>query len=681
MAEIQNVRAFVGTEQTVASTTFTNVAGATVTVPADGSYILLCTAQVGGDHQNRHYWFRLAKDGALLGSSFGILEPAVSSTPGATPQTRDHYGYMEWDNTYSAGEVITFQMLCTAIGGVAIADMIQIVLIRTDVDLTANDFKYGTNSTVTDLTTSGVNFADTGLFTPNGTDDWLVIAYGMFEAGASRTITMSINRDSGAEIEPQVSRETEDGVERPNWVTTRTFKALSATPHRFQVQAQLNATSSIPPRHFESHIFAIRLNRFERHASDYVSATLGIGGPQQVNSVTVGAGTSAAALYLHGGAVSGGLGASALFWTEKGGAVTPTNADQDNQGVAYDARDGPPVSNIYVDAPLAAGGATITSHADSTAAFGGIFHRSLTVFSLELPATGDQTVFLEAASLTATGVEPGFSFGGINVAVEAASLTAQAPALTPAPGNLDTAVEAASVALAGVDPTVALGNINVAVEVSSLALSAPAITVDTSGPQTIPVEAASLSLSAPAITLALGNINVAVEAASLTASGVAITVVPVLTVAVEAASLTATAPALGGIALGGINVSVEASNLTLQAPVITVDAGAGVSLVFFHHTLGIVNPATDYPPGAVYTLEVVLSQDAVANTVLCRLYNFTDGIEIPASEVSTTNTSPTQLESGAITLTAGTKSYRAYFGGEAGGEYRCHMARIKVRNT
>ncbi len=691
MAEIQNVRAFVGSEQTETSTTFTDVAGATVTIAGGqgGTYLLICTAQIGGSNRNRTFRFRLAKNGTEIDGTEMVIEPYVSgSTSGGTPQTRDHYGYMG-SAAYAAGDVITFQMKAVNGADTALSDMIQIIMIRTDVDLvTGTDIVYGENTTITSLTTTGVDFADTGSFT-TGAEDWLVIAHCRFQPrdkGVRNSMAMTLNRDSEAELEPLVSREGEDSLEFLGWITSRTF-SLSAGSHRFQVQASVSGTSGggLGARHDESHIVAIRLNRFDRHASDYVSIVVDITTPTSVATAAVGTGTAAAALYLHSARLNGGAGSSALFWTERPlSTVEPTNSDQDKQGVSYDDRDRPPVSNIYVNTAFPAAGTaasrTVTSRADGDASPTLIEHSALTVVSLELPAVGDQTIFVEAASLTATGIEPGFSFGNINVAVEAASLATQAPALTPAPGNLNTAVEAASVALTGLDPTVALGGINVSVEAASLALSAPAITVDTSGPQTILVEAASLSLSAPAITVALGNINVAVEAAALTLTAPAITVVPVLTVTVEAASLTATAPALGGIALGGITVSVEAGTLTLQAPVITVDAAAGLSLVFFHQTLGIVNPATDYPPGAVYTLEVVLSQDAVG-TIVCRLHNFTDGLDIAGSEVTTTNTAPTQLESGALTLTAGTKSYRAFFGGEAGGLYRCHMARIKVRNT
>jgi hypothetical protein len=73
---------------------------------------------------------------------------------------------------------------------------------------------------------------------------------------------------------------------------------------------------------------------------------------------------------------------------------------------------------------------------------------------------------------------------------------------------------------------------------------------------------------------------------------------------------------------------------------------------------------TLYDPAAVIEFEAVLKTDA--GTARARLWNITDGIPVPGSEVTATETTFTRKRSAALTLPAAAKEYQAQLGNDEG---------------
>ena len=649
-------------------------------IPANGTYLVLCRAIVGGTSSNARVQYRLLHGATVFTDSEMIVEPAKNT--GAAVNREQVYTYMTVYVASSGAEDIILQ----GRRGSGIASRghgleMGIQVIRLDADLTENTDWYF-NENTTDQTTNSVFKQGAQVTVAAATaGNWLVIGNVNYDVDSSTSsFEIRLNRDSGAEVSPLSRREGENEATEVLTSTCIWSYNLTVGSHPIALEYR-NDTGIVKFNHRSSRIFALRLDAFNEHAVDVQPGILGSGSDVQLGSVALSPSVTSDYLYLGQTATTNDDAGQVLttLWLDEDGTKLPdTNSSTKFSAVTYDNTD---LANTQTFARrnLANGASSYTVQLRAAAAGALDFwqDRCLVAFSMELASgAAPQLVEVEAASLTATGVEPGFSFGNINVAVEVASLTGFAPALTAGLGNLNVVVEAASLTATGVEPTTS-SSLDVAVEAASLTLSAPSFTVVlTAGDVTILVEAASLALAAPALTVSLGNIDIAVEAASLTAAGQELDVA--LLIAVEAASITATGiePDFG---FGNINVAVAAASLTLQAPVIAVSAGALEDLVFFHVERVNVNTA-DYPTGTTFKFQVVVGQDSVTTTVIARLRNVTTGLDVTGSELTTTNTAPTLLESGNLTLPSGTNLYRAVFGGAAGGEYRCYMARIRAES-
>ncbi len=673
MAAIGHALGQVTTEDSLASTTMTTLAGATIaqgSLPA-GDYLVICHAFIRGTSRTRRFECQLRHGSTVFTSSLMIIEPSASIA-----NRGHHYAYIT-QVTLSGSEDLNFQRRAQVDGTSVIVDSVTIFAMRLDADLTEDtgsggDYKFNENTTNTLL--SAPDFVDFATIPLNvaASEDWLILANPTYDVESTNTNTeFRINRDSSAETAPLFSQEGENSAEQLTWLLARTY-TLAAGTHTFTVQGRKDWGAQ--GRHLGSRIFALRLDAFEKQASQWIEAS--IAAEQEETMATVSVTPTTTADYLAVGYISDDSGGSLgrLWIDDEDGNADPVGSDAHNTK-PYDQTDELPLWELAM--PNLASGASRTINLQAQVLFGLAQHRSLTIVSMELAsAAGGQLVPVEAAKLTATGVEPGFSFGGIDVAVEAASLTSIGVEPVAAPGNLSVAVEAASMTGTGVAITSSIGNLNVAVEAALATLTAPAITVDVAtGAQLIDMEAAALSLSAPAIVIS-STLNVAVEAASLTATGIELASIP-FTIFVGAASLTATAPALA-LGLGNINVAVGVADLTLVAPVIIVQEAQFFIAV---GTLYPINP-TQYPSGATLKIYVELAQDAVSNTVQAFLQNVTDGIQVSGTGVSTTNAEKTLLISSSINLSALpqlSKNYQIFFGGTTvGSDYRWHSGKIEI---
>jgi hypothetical protein len=119
----------------------------------------------------------------------------------------------------------------------------------------------------------------------------------------------------------------------------------------------------------------------------------------------------------------------------------------------------------------------------------------------------------------------------------------------------------------------------------------------------------------------------------------------------------------------GVGVSSAALGLAGGIPIWSEASNAGYRTQF--------DPAW-FHPSVVHSYTVLLEMTN-ASMVKSRLYNITDSIAVPGSEVTLTSVmnTPTEVASGALTFPSGEKDYRAEVGtvgGSAGTIYRSRIA-------
>jgi len=159
----------------------------------------------------------------------------------------------------------------------ATCDWSQLFAFKLSDDFTENtDFFW--NEVTADYTTTTTPTAQAAVtFTPNGTDDWLVIG-AVHEliarsAAAGQAIQAQIHESVGGATAPATRMEGEDtsaGDETRAWLMARYFPALSAASHTISVRMSHAGTNAFDVA--RTAIVAIRLNKFSQHAGVYTAA-------------------------------------------------------------------------------------------------------------------------------------------------------------------------------------------------------------------------------------------------------------------------------------------------------------------------------------------------------------------------------------------------------------------------
>ena len=159
--------------------------------------------------------------------------------------------------------------------GVITSLMSQIVAIQLTDYLTENtDFYW--NEVTADYTTTGSLVSQAAVtFTPNGTDDWLIMAHAVqFPAsGQTTNVTILINDSSGGTFNPFSLMEGEDpdaGDEARHVGLFRMFTP-SAVNRTFALQVQHSASETFTIA--SSRILALKLNKFDQHINQYTDGT------------------------------------------------------------------------------------------------------------------------------------------------------------------------------------------------------------------------------------------------------------------------------------------------------------------------------------------------------------------------------------------------------------------------
>ena len=385
--------------------TWTDITGAVIADAAivdSAEYLLIVTAQVSGGNNAQTFGFRTVHGtGPTIfnGSTF-IFEPRISGTS----LYRDYMFMHKFTASASAGEnIIKCQFQSTSDTGETVrADTIVMLAINLDT-LDAADWHYGEDddtASPVEFTTSFADFATTGAFTPNGTDDWLIlfcINWLVDAVNVNTEIQLRLDGTtaSPADNAPFISEEGEDVEESKVYGMSRVFTPTNAS-HQWWVQGRDDATGVND--HQYSAVFALRLNAFQDHVFGWIEADLTpsvddtyeevlgttIGTPSA--NIDVGPVTSdiiaiASAVADHTAERDGGL------LLTLGGTVTPVGRDgHDVHQDDYDASDEQGMFTMFI-ATSQSGALDIDLDAKVQAVADGVIEdRSMVVFSAELAA-------------------------------------------------------------------------------------------------------------------------------------------------------------------------------------------------------------------------------------------------------------------------------------------------------
>jgi len=197
-----------------------------------------------------------------------------------------------WRHTSGSGEFqYNYFTVWTAVGGEGLtmqfrnvndstrtvtADQITIVAIELEEFVEGEDYFFDVRTTQDILTLSWTATNPSITFTPNGSDDWLVMANSRIfvEPPFTDSPQSRINLDDSTLL-PLMRVSGDRNVPNPENIDvhflTRVYTP-SASSHTFEVESSTLTGASSPIRDY-SHIFAINLDKFEFHADNYIGTS------------------------------------------------------------------------------------------------------------------------------------------------------------------------------------------------------------------------------------------------------------------------------------------------------------------------------------------------------------------------------------------------------------------------
>lgn len=260
----------VTTPVTTTSTTYTDIAGATIASTefvTGRKYLIFILAKL---EINSGANILSAK---TLHGSTDFAESEMVNEGGGAAQYFNYKWFTVW--TAVSGEGIKMQFKASA--GTVTADQITLFAMEISEDLTENtDWFFDHNATSTSMTTSNSTTNNaTVTFTPGTAgDDWLV----MFTARTSGN-SISANTENkltrsgeAAETEIMESQEGEDNADRMLHAAWKVYN-LGAASNTFEEQVRRETGGGT---RISSSVFAINLNKFEKHSSSYTAGSLAI---------------------------------------------------------------------------------------------------------------------------------------------------------------------------------------------------------------------------------------------------------------------------------------------------------------------------------------------------------------------------------------------------------------------
>jgi len=149
---------------------------------------------------------------------------------------------------------------------------INMLAIEVDDLAAAGHYYYGEDDDTgapTQLTTTPVDFA-TLTFTPNGTDDWLVLAGFTTLSNATPNTSVAAVLRHGADVQPAALWEQDVSGDTATHILTRVYPALAASSQQFDCSAEEDGGARTHDHKYTA-IAAINLNAFVDHSSSWVA--------------------------------------------------------------------------------------------------------------------------------------------------------------------------------------------------------------------------------------------------------------------------------------------------------------------------------------------------------------------------------------------------------------------------
>lgn len=226
-------------------------------------YLLICSALVGGDNAGVNtYNVRLSLDGTnTLDGSYGRHEPVSTPT-----SEGGEYFYCNKITTAATAQDIVFQMRQvsgTDTGSVCRVQMLAIKVDDTDTAsdaLHSDDYKVAYTETNVEIVVGGTFYDGESVVAGNGSDDWVVLAFGNHTSGSTASAQQRLN--VGGTITDQSFWFRNDGADR---LCTGVMNYLPALATDTTVKAQYSSGSTLGDI-TQNGIVMIRLNAFEDFA-------------------------------------------------------------------------------------------------------------------------------------------------------------------------------------------------------------------------------------------------------------------------------------------------------------------------------------------------------------------------------------------------------------------------------
>ncbi len=261
-------------------------------------------------------------------------------------------------------------------------------------DLAPGDFFFGENSVSTPLTTSFVDFATTGAFTPaNDGDTWWVIFTSLIHINSS-----SINYEARVRLDgstavpdddaPEFSREGEDSSNDEIVAGLSRAFVLDNTEHQFWIQARDDSGPSNVHEH--TAVFAFRLNACQNFRAFWNEADFPFAVAdtyEEVGNIEPIIGPIASDVFV-AGSLAFSAGSSARegnLRIEVDGVQHPAGYDDHTNVVTYDPTDEyPGITSFVLEAQLGALDIDLDGKGELVSAGEKVEDRSLVAFTFEL---------------------------------------------------------------------------------------------------------------------------------------------------------------------------------------------------------------------------------------------------------------------------------------------------------
>lgn len=386
-------------EQTTAQThtgdtSWTDISGASISSASfttGDKYLIIANLMSTSDSATTNIGIRTLHGSTAFAGSVDSYESS------GTGQYRDYMYFTVW--TAVASEGVKMQFMVDNSATTVTAEQISITAINLSDDVTENtDWFYDEVTASTSLGTTwsgwsgGVNNNAEIAFTPNGTDDWLILALGqVVPTSTVQNLESRINQ-TNTSFTPRVSHEGEDGTNDKFLETMVKSFTPSNSAHTFTQQSRNDGGSTGTREH--SAIFALNLNKFESHDTIHTDAeltldsTFNFATSTQIQTLNITPARVGDVLILGYTIFDANGGAQAKLRLQTDNADTPPTQTADNLGrfMGWDATR-QPFGFIQTLDSLDTSAHTVDLDATAQAAQP-VEDRHITILSMELAAAG-----------------------------------------------------------------------------------------------------------------------------------------------------------------------------------------------------------------------------------------------------------------------------------------------------